>query len=51
MDDLDAWVLRSDTAIAQVDDDLFWRAAHVFEQDIRLLELCRQDAPVVRFAR
>src|SRR5690606_42146826 len=51
MDDLDARVVRIDTAITEIDNDLLRCAADVLEKNARLLELRRQGVPVVRVAR
>lgn len=44
--DLDAGVVDIDPAITEIDNDLLRSSAGVLEQDVRLLELRREDASI-----
>jgi hypothetical protein len=51
MDDLNVGIATIHTAIAQIHHYLFGNAAHIFERDAGLLQLCCENVAVVRVTR
>lgn len=51
MDDFHAGIHVVNAAIAQIDNDLLWPAAYVFQQDARLLQLRAENMAVIGVTR